>query len=171
MSATLALAEQPLALVQAANEDPDIKSLTEAYAAMEVLETQLWIQKHVRPDETFFVLHNQGPSAFGKGTDLDFSWGFGPIVIKAHVDILKLYISAGVYINYFLGTKELVSLSGSLKEGVKGEIDALLAKGSVTFFLKNNLELWVKLEVSGPLCPQINKEFKLIKLCESDKCL
>ncbi|KAJ1300715.1 hypothetical protein OPQ81_002359 [Rhizoctonia solani] len=78
MSATLALAEQPLALVQAANEDPDIKSLTEAYAAMEVLETQLWIQKHVRPDETFFVLHNQGPSAFGKGTDLDFSWGIRP---------------------------------------------------------------------------------------------
>ncbi|KAJ1300759.1 hypothetical protein OPQ81_002403 [Rhizoctonia solani] len=169
MATTLAFAEQPLALVQAANEDPDVKSLTAAYAAMELLETQLWIQKHVRPDETFLVLDTKGPSAFGKGAENGFTWGFGPIVVKASVDTVRLTIKASVSINLpIVGTKELVTVDGNLKDGVKGEIDALFAKGSVTFFLKNGLELWVKLEVSGPLCPKIDKEFKIFKLCESN---
>ncbi|KAJ1300760.1 hypothetical protein OPQ81_002404 [Rhizoctonia solani] len=95
--------------------------------------------------------------------------GSAPIVVKASVDTVRLTIKASVSINLpIVGTKELVTVDGNLKDGVKGEIDALFAKGSVTFFLKNGLELWVKLEVSGPLCPKIDKEFKIFKLCESN---
>ena len=45
-------------------------------------ENELWVQKHVRPDETIFILHSSEVAAFGKGKNIEFSWSFGPIVVR-----------------------------------------------------------------------------------------
>lgn len=85
--------------------------------------------------------------------------------IKAKLDLLKLFIEAGIYLNYFLGQKELIVVKGNLKEGVTGAINVVFAKGSVTFYIKNGY-LYVKLALSSPLFPTMDTEFKLIKICK-----
>ncbi|KAG8725293.1 hypothetical protein FRC11_001868, partial [Ceratobasidium sp. 423] len=168
----------PLALVKAAHEDRSVKRLIEAYAAMDVLgesyrlfcglalHANIWVNKHVRPDNTVFMMRNQGPKALGNSTstNIDFDWAYGPIIIKVSVDVPKLTVSSDVSITLpLLGTRDLVALHGNLKDGVKGEFDIVFVKGSVALYLQNDSELWLKLEISGIIAP-INGEFELIKL-------
>ncbi|KDN38023.1 hypothetical protein RSAG8_09796, partial [Rhizoctonia solani AG-8 WAC10335] len=162
---TLALSEETLALVQSAHADPDVEKLVEAYEAMELIETQLWITKHVRPDESYFVLNNNGTAGFGKGTKLDFTWGWGPISIDAVLDLLKFYIEADVSVNtYIFGKKKVLVLKGNLKDGVEGSFDLAVASGSVKLTLKNLSEIWVELKVSGPFFSTIEKQFMIAKI-------
>ncbi|KEP48651.1 hypothetical protein V565_119430 [Rhizoctonia solani 123E] len=187
----LTIPEQSMALIQEAHADPDVEKLTKAYQAMELMgksdsyhlfhmslnpllfcsmtfpETQLWVMKHVRPDQSYFLMHKDGPAGFGKDTKFDFTWGWGPIVasvVKAEVDLIKLYIEATVSVNtYILGTKEAIRLKGNLKDGVEGSFDIIIASGFIRLFLKNGFEIWVKFEVSSPLFGKIEKELMITK--------
>lgn len=105
----MATVEEPIEaqqLMKSAHETADLQSIVAAYAAMEVkgesqlpplailrrlilclllsvLETELWVQKHVRPDGTVFILDEPEAAAFGKGQDVGFNWGVGPITVRS----------------------------------------------------------------------------------------
>ncbi|CAE6459306.1 unnamed protein product [Rhizoctonia solani] len=150
--------------VQDAHEKGDLKSLTEAYAAMENQETNFWVQKYVRSDETIFILHNQEPGAFGKGVDTHFSWAFNSIMIKGSFNILTFKITASIGVNVsFLGDKWIGSVGGDLKHGAETHIDSELAKGKVTLNMQEG-QLWVKLEIDCPFHREatIEKDFRII---------
>ncbi|CAE6479328.1 unnamed protein product [Rhizoctonia solani] len=150
--------------VQDAHEKGDLKSLAEAYAAMENQETNFWVQKHVRSDESVFILHNQEPGAFGKGVDVHFSWGYSSIMIKGAFNILTLKVSASIGVNVpFLGDKWLGSVAGDLIESAETKLQSDLAKGKVTLSTQSG-ELWVKLEIESPLHREatIEKDFRII---------
>ncbi|KAG8730508.1 hypothetical protein FRC11_006559, partial [Ceratobasidium sp. 423] len=154
--------------IQDAHDKRDLKSLAEAYADLENQETKFWVQKHVRSDESIFILHGQEPGAFGKGVDTHFSWGYSSIMIKGWFNALTLKITASIGINVsFLGDKWIGSTTGDLKEGVEANLDSELAKGRVTLSTQSG-ELWVKLEVESPLHREatIEKDFQIIIFCE-----
>lgn len=80
--------------------------------------------------------------------------------------MLSICASIGVKIP-FLGYKELAAISGNLNKGVSVGIDAFAVKGTVTFFLRNGKELWIKLELSSPFFSTISQEFKIFVICKS----
>ncbi|KAF8596566.1 hypothetical protein BDV93DRAFT_610835 [Ceratobasidium sp. AG-I] len=132
---------------------------------MELKEHELWVQKHVRPDETVFILHDVGAAAFGKGQDMSFSWAFGPITMKACVNTEMLSIGASMGVSIpFIGYKELANLSGDLNKGVSTAIDAYAVKGKVKLFLKDGKQVWIRLELSSPFFSAQGKEFKIFTL-------
>ncbi|EUC63005.1 hypothetical protein RSOL_468880, partial [Rhizoctonia solani AG-3 Rhs1AP] len=165
----LTIPEQSMALIQEAHADPDVEKLTKAYQAMELMGKSDSYHLFHMPDQSYFLMHKDGPAGFGKDTKFDFTWGWGPIVasvVKAEVDLIKLYIEATVSVNtYILGTKEAIRLKGNLKDGVEGSFDIIIASGFIRLFLKNGFEIWVKFEVSSPLFGKIEKELMITKFC------
>ena len=61
-----------------------------------------------------------------------------------------------------LGAK-IFTLFGNLKDGVVGEIDLFVAKGKITFFLKNGNELWVKVELEITFDGTFETEAKILE--------
>ncbi|KAF8602923.1 hypothetical protein BDV93DRAFT_545064 [Ceratobasidium sp. AG-I] len=164
-TAVASVSVEPQALMQAAHDTAGLDDIVAAYAALELKEHELWVQKHVRPDETVFILHDVGAAAFGKGNDVSFSWAFGPIILKASINtgVLSINASLGVSIP-FLGFKELAAISGDLSQGVSADVDAYAVKGKVTIFLKDGKQVWIRLELSSPFFSAQGKEFKIFTL-------
>lgn len=58
------------------------------------------------------------------------------------------------------------TVNGHLKDGISVNVNVAVVKGSVTFFMKNGKEVWVKLELTSKLFPPINRQFRIIALCK-----
>lgn len=66
----------------------------------------------------------------------------------------------------FLGTKDLVALSGDLNKGVTAGFNAYAVKGSVTCYLRNGKEVWIKLTISS-IIYNADKDYKIFVLCKT----
>ncbi|CAE7185075.1 unnamed protein product [Rhizoctonia solani] len=142
----LALGEEPLALVQAAHEDPHLDKLSKA------------------PDRSYLVPKNVGSAGFCPGTKLEFTWGWGPVEMNFSIDRLTLQVLDEVFIWGCFGKIKVLTLEGNLKDGVSGSCDHPYASGSVDLALRNGNEVWVVLNISSPFYEKIDKQFLVVKL-------
>ncbi|KAH7337789.1 hypothetical protein B0J17DRAFT_718562 [Rhizoctonia solani] len=101
---------------------------------------------------------------FANGAVTNFSLEVGLIVIRALVNTVTLMISTEIGIHApFAGYRVLSSAHGNLKDGVKAEVNSPMARGCVNFYLECK-ELWVQLDLLGPLFPITNGALKVIDL-------
>jgi len=107
---------------------------------------ELWLKEHHKPDGTFVEVEQLNKAA----GDISFQWGIGPFVAKGTINIidLSIYVEIGVTVP-FIGYVKITSVKGNLKEGVTISFDVAVASGSVTFFLRNGNELWIRYKFSA----------------------
>ncbi|CAE6526821.1 unnamed protein product [Rhizoctonia solani] len=101
---------------------------------------------------------------FANGIITSFSLDVGLLVIRALVNTVTLMISGEIGIHApFCGYRILTPVHGNLNDGVRAQFSSPMARGSVIFYL-NETELWVELDLLGPLFPKVNGELKVINL-------
>ncbi|KAF2149661.1 hypothetical protein K461DRAFT_315629 [Myriangium duriaei CBS 260.36] len=97
----------------------------------------------------------------GIGDDrVEINWSFGPVKVVGYV--VKSTLEIGVEL-HVLGIS-LAHLYGNLKDGVVANVNLLLAKGSIKFYLKNGHEVWIHVDVSVKFDGSFNKDVKLLSL-------
>lgn len=83
-----------------------------------------------------------------------------PFLVDGWVDTSTL--SIGVDVDVF-GAR-IFNLSGSLRDGVVGQIDLLFAEGEIRFYLRNNTEIWAHLHLHVRFDGTIDQDVRLLTI-------
>ncbi|ROV87572.1 hypothetical protein VMCG_10607 [Cytospora schulzeri] len=84
-------------------------------------------------------------------------WAFGPTKFLGYVekDTFGMVVAisvAGVYIG---------TLNGNLKDGMDVDVDLLVTKGSIKFYLKRGNEIWIHLDIKVTFNGSYEGDWKL----------